>query len=173
MCWPRMVRTTGDELVSSEVTVEIFEWSIGAMCCCSILLINHTIRDGLPQIFTRGQRRHFAYHFQVADDTMQTNVHKMLYLFYTTMKMSHVTPTVTKIRFLAALARYITIIYTIANLPIFQTGCFSKHWQLSPDWTWTIHKYGCGTLIQLTAGWTSLFNLLSEMFSTLRLSEMF
>ena len=63
MCWPRMVRTTGDELVSSEVTVEIFEWSIGAMCCCSILLINHTIRDGLPQNFYQGATSTFCLSF--------------------------------------------------------------------------------------------------------------
>jgi len=32
------------------------------------------------------QRQHFAYLFQVADVTMQTDVHKTLYCFYTTRK---------------------------------------------------------------------------------------
>ena len=34
------------------------------------------------EIFPGGQRRHFAYSFQVADDAMQTVVHKALYPFY-------------------------------------------------------------------------------------------
>jgi len=34
-------------------------------------------------IFPGGKRRHFAYTFQVADDTMQTDVYKALYPFYT------------------------------------------------------------------------------------------
>jgi len=34
-------------------------------------------------IFPEGQRRHFAYTFQVADDAMQTDVHKALYPFFT------------------------------------------------------------------------------------------
>ena len=56
-----------------------------------------------------GQRRNFAYHFQVADNVMRMDVHKTLYLFY---------------------------------IPL------------------------------VCAGWTSIHNLLSEMFSTIRLSEM-
>ena len=43
MCRPRIVRTMGDEPVSKKITMEVFEWSIGAMRCCSILLINHSI----------------------------------------------------------------------------------------------------------------------------------
>ena len=45
--------------------------------------------------------------------------------------------------------------------------------QLYPKWTWTINKYDCGSLISLC--WlnrTPFWNLLSELFSTLRLSEM-
>ena len=42
------------------------------------------------KFFQKGvQRRHFAYFFQVADVTMQTDVHKTLYCFYTTKKMPH------------------------------------------------------------------------------------
>jgi len=37
---------------------------------------------GVRRNFLGGQRRHFAYTFQVADDTMQTDVHKALYPFY-------------------------------------------------------------------------------------------
>jgi len=47
----------------------------------------------------RGQRRHIAYPFLVADDAMQTDVHKALYPFYTTTKITHDTATVKKIRF--------------------------------------------------------------------------
>jgi len=43
------------------------------------------------EIFPGGQRRHFAYLFQVADVAMQIDVHKTLYPFYTTKKMLHVT----------------------------------------------------------------------------------
>jgi len=34
------------------------------------------------EIFPGGQRRNFAYPFQVVDDAMQTDVHKMFYSFY-------------------------------------------------------------------------------------------
>jgi len=34
-------------------------------------------------IFPGGQRRHFAYTFQFADDAMQTDVYKALYPFFT------------------------------------------------------------------------------------------
>ena len=47
-------------------------------------------------IFPGGQSRHFAYPFQVADDTMQMDVHKTLYPFNTTKNMPHVTATVPK-----------------------------------------------------------------------------
>jgi len=41
--------------------------------------------------FSRGgQRRHFAYLFQVADVAMHMDVHKTFYSFCTTKKMSHV-----------------------------------------------------------------------------------
>jgi len=35
------------------------------------------------------KRRYFAYLFQFADVTMQTDVYKTLYCFYTTKKMLH------------------------------------------------------------------------------------
>ena len=44
MCRPRLVRTTEDEPVFSEVTMELLEWSITAMRCCSILLIHVTTK---------------------------------------------------------------------------------------------------------------------------------
>jgi len=37
---------------------------------------------GVRRNFSRGQRRNFAYPFQVADDDMQMDVHKTLHLFY-------------------------------------------------------------------------------------------
>jgi len=50
---------------------------------------------GRPQkFFQGGQSRQFAYPFQVADDAMQMDVHKTLYPFYTTKKMTHVAATV-------------------------------------------------------------------------------
>jgi len=48
--------------------------------------------------FKGGQRRDFAYHFQVAEDAVQMNVHKTLYPFFTTKEMPHVTVTLTKMR---------------------------------------------------------------------------
>jgi len=49
---------------------------------------------GVRRNFSRGvQSRHSAY-FQVVDDATQTDVHKMLHLFYTTKKMSNVTAAV-------------------------------------------------------------------------------
>jgi len=38
---------------------------------------------GVRRNFSRGERENFDYPFQVADDTMQMDVHKTLYLFYT------------------------------------------------------------------------------------------
>jgi len=45
------------------------------------------------------QRRQFAYRFQVADDTMQMDIHKTLYPFQTTKKILRAMSTVTKSRF--------------------------------------------------------------------------
>jgi len=42
-----------------------------------------------------------------ADDAMQMDAHKSLYLFFTTKKMSHVTVIITKNAALTAIARYI------------------------------------------------------------------
>ena len=45
---------------------------------------------GRPQkFFQKGQRRHFAYPFQVADDAIQLDVHKTFYSFYTIKKMPY------------------------------------------------------------------------------------
>jgi len=50
---------------------------------------------GIRKIFPGGeQRRNFAYPFQVSDDATQIDVHKTLYSFYTTKKLSSVTATV-------------------------------------------------------------------------------
>jgi len=47
--------------------------------------------------FSRGgQRRHFAYTFQVADDAIQTDVYKALYPFYAKRKLLLFTTIVTK-----------------------------------------------------------------------------
>jgi len=62
---------------------------------------------------------------------MQMDVHKMLYPFYTTKKMSRVTVKITKKASLPAIASYISIttIYTVGYLLIFNAGHFfsSKH----------------------------------------------
>jgi len=55
---------------------------------------------------------------------MQMDVHKTLYLFYTTKLMPRATATVTKMRFFVSNIEvgYITIIYTIGYLQFFQAG---------------------------------------------------
>ena len=68
----------------------------------------------------------------IADDAMQVDFHKTLYLFYTTKKMLHVTVTITnKNASLAAIARYISImtISTVRYQQIFNASHFfsSKH----------------------------------------------
>jgi len=56
-----------------------------------------------PQKFFHGeQRRYFAYNFQVADDAMQMDLHKTLYPFHTTKKMTHVSVTITEMRFVGS-----------------------------------------------------------------------
>jgi len=58
---------------------------------------------GVRRNFSRGgQHQNFAYQFQVADDTMQMDVHKTLYPFYVAKKIHHVTVTNTKIRFVGS-----------------------------------------------------------------------
>jgi len=53
---------------------------------------------GRPQkFFQGGQRRYFAYRFQIADDAIEMDVHKRIYTFYTTKKMPRVVARVTKI----------------------------------------------------------------------------
>jgi len=62
---------------------------------------------------------------------MQMDVHKTLYSFYTTKKMSHVAVKIIINASLAALVRYISIttIYTVGYLQIFNAEHFfsSKH----------------------------------------------
>jgi len=43
---------------------------------------NQCIHGRSQKFFHGGQRRNFAYLFQVADDAMQINAHKTLYPFY-------------------------------------------------------------------------------------------
>jgi len=66
------------------------------------------------------------YGGNIADDAMQMDVHKMLYPFYTTKKMPHVTVIITINASLAAIARYnsITTICTEGYLQIFNAGHF-------------------------------------------------
>jgi len=83
---------------------------------------------GVRRIFSRGgQRQHFADPSQVADDTMQTCVHEMLYRFYTT-KPQRKCPMLRQqsqiCASLSAIARYIMIIFTIGYLQIFKEGYF-------------------------------------------------
>jgi len=53
---------------------------------------------------------------------MQFDVHKILYSFYSTKKIYHVTATVKKCASLAAIARCITIIYANRPSANFQSG---------------------------------------------------
>ena len=86
---------------------------------------------GRPQkLLQWRQSRHFAHPFQAANDAMQMEVHETLYLFYRTSKGPIVSATITKCALLAAIARYITIIYTTGYLQIFKAGYFfsRKHY---------------------------------------------
>jgi len=61
-----------------------------------------------------GKRRHFDYNCRVADDAVQMDLHKTLYSFYTTKKMTHFTVTITKNalrRQRYPSPRYTTIVY--------------------------------------------------------------
>jgi len=86
---------------------------------------------GRPQKFFQGATSTFGYPFQVADNAMQMDVHKTLCPFKAAKEIPRVTATVTKMCFVgtAAIARYITIIYTIGYLQIFSfanQGTFQK-----------------------------------------------
>jgi len=56
-----------------------------------------------------GQSRHFICYFQVADHTMQMDVHITLYPFYTTKEMPHVTATLPQMRFVDSNASFHTV----------------------------------------------------------------
>jgi len=85
---------------------------------------------GRPEkFFHEGQRRNFAWTFQVADDSLQTDVHKALAPFYVN---SH-----KKCTSLAAIAKYIAISYKIDHLQIFQAGCFFTKKQIAVVFTKT------------------------------------
>ena len=77
---------------------------------------------GVRRNFLRGgQRRHFAYPFQVANDAMQMDVSKTLYVFCTTKEMSYVSAIVTKMRFVGSNRLFV----------VFQTGYFFSKKQSS------------------------------------------
>ena len=63
-----------------------------------------------------GQRRYFAYRFQVADDAVQTEFTKRFALSKRQRKCPMLRQQSQKCASLAAIARYITIIYTIGKL---------------------------------------------------------
>ena len=69
---------------------------------CYIININNTGIDVHRKFSIDRQRRHFSCPFQAADDTMQMGVHIRLYHFYTTKKITHVTATVPKLRFVGS-----------------------------------------------------------------------
>jgi len=69
---------------------------------CYIININNTGIGVQRKFSIDRQSRHFACQFQAADDTMQMGVHIRLYPFYTTKKMTHVTATVPKMRFVGS-----------------------------------------------------------------------
>jgi len=69
---------------------------------CYIININNT-GIGVHRNFSIDrQSRHFACPFQAADNTMQMGVHIRLYHFYTTKKITHVTATAPKTRFVGS-----------------------------------------------------------------------
>ena len=109
---------------------------------------------------------------------MQTDVYKTLYCFYTTKKMPH--ESTLSIRIYFEFFSRGAVAYRPTNFSQRCTFCRPLHillnWriftQLGLKRTWTINKYACGSLISLH--WlnkTHFWNLLSELFSTLRLSE--
>jgi len=62
---------------------------------------------GIRRNFSRGgESRHFACPSQAADDTMQMDVHIMLYPFYTTKKILQVMETVPEMRFFGSSASF-------------------------------------------------------------------
>jgi len=69
---------------------------------CYIININNT-GIGVHRNFSIDRQcRHFACPFQLADNPMQMGVHISLYPFYTTKKMTRVTATVPKMRFVGS-----------------------------------------------------------------------
>jgi len=96
--WPaKQVRSFFYHVI--KVTELVFWLSVPFLThhCHTAIPIPHN--HGHPQkFFQGGQRRHFAYGFQVAGEAIQTDVRKTLYPFQTTKKMHHFRAIVTKMR---------------------------------------------------------------------------
>jgi len=112
------------------------------------------------------------------------DVYKTLYCFYTTKKIPHESKRSVRIYFeiffkwngrlyeFATKVYFLSSVITLLNCRI-NVVYIVNFTQLSLKWTSTINNYVCGSLICLC--WmnrTHFWNLLLELFSTLRLSEM-
>jgi len=127
---------------------------------------------GLPQKFLQGgQRRHFANRFRLL--TLQCK--------WTFTK--HFTVSTPQRKFpIRARAPIASILKSFWSGAVGYTNLLNwsiklvtivNSTQMSLKWTWTINNYVCGSLIGLC--WlnrTHFWNLLSKLYSTLRLSEM-
>jgi len=63
--------------------------SLAWLAHTSKLVVRVKVAMGVRRNFPGVKRQHFAYLFQVADVTMQTDVYKTFYCFYTAKKMPH------------------------------------------------------------------------------------
>ena len=127
------------------------------------------------------QRRHVAYPIQVADNVMQTVVHKTLYLIYTAKKNLHESACSIRILF--------EIVFRWRCVQVCQKGVlsvifYSFCWigvssnivmvvncrQLSVNWTWTIHNV-CGALTSLCGLHLPSQYLICNVFYTLAVTN--
>jgi len=71
------------------------------------------------KIFPGRQSRHSVVHFRLLTTQMQIDVHTTLYLCYTTKKMTHVTATVPKMRFVGSSVSFHTVQISLAAIFLF------------------------------------------------------
>jgi len=130
------------------------------------------------EIFPGSETSTFCYLFHFADVAMQTDVYKALYCFYTTKKMPHEST--------RSIRTYFEIFFkwSCIGVPICHNGVLSVIlyrfcWigAYSRNWVWnglelSINTFAVLSLVFNMLNRTHFWNLLSELFTTLRLSEM-
>jgi len=139
--------------------------SLAWLAHTSKLVVRVKVAMGVRRNFPGVKRQHFAYLFQVADVTMQTDVYKTFYCFYTAKKMPHESTRSIRICF------EIFFKWSCAGLRICDKGVLSVIlyrfcWigAYSHYWVWNGLELSVNTFAVLSLVFTGWTELTSESF---------